>query len=262
MCFHMLNLCWFKHKKIFECFRCFWKVFCSSKTEKFQKQCCPVLETQSRVSQVACHSRELTGQFWRLVREWKVQSRGVHRDFCGSARDSLMSETSSREKHLENFSKILAWSVLAGVSGDYLATYLSSENRVFLQNELIFNTFLKKGLHLLVLHSVTIHFLVLLSIFQHHCGNLQSLSPFCYHSLNLQRKVWVLSSTLYFSQLLPFHHGFYVLFGIHISLNRVWLFECLMFSFFVVLIWSTLYCGNIRSLLSLIVIFWSFPSSS
>ena len=22
MCFHMLNLCWFKHKKIFECFRC------------------------------------------------------------------------------------------------------------------------------------------------------------------------------------------------------------------------------------------------
>ena len=46
MCFHMLNLCWFKHKKIFECFRCFWKVFLSQKKKwKFQKQCCPVLVT-------------------------------------------------------------------------------------------------------------------------------------------------------------------------------------------------------------------------
>ena len=105
MCFHMLNLCWFKHRKIFECFSCFWKVFCSSKTENFKKQYCPVLVTQSRVSQVACHSYELAGQFWRLIREWKVQSRGVHRDFRGSARDSLASKTSSREKHLANFLK-------------------------------------------------------------------------------------------------------------------------------------------------------------
>ena len=118
ICFHMLNLCWFKHKKIFECFRCFWKVFCSSKIENFKNQCCPVLVTQSQVSQVACHSRELADQFWRLVREWKVQSWGVYRDFRGSSHNSLASETSSREKHLENFSKLLAWSVLVGVSGD------------------------------------------------------------------------------------------------------------------------------------------------
>ena len=103
--FHMLNLCWFKHKKIFECFSCFWKVFCSYKNWKFQKQCCPVLATQSRVSQVACHNHEPTGQFWRLVHEWKVQSRGVHREFRGSARDSLASETSSHKKHLANFFK-------------------------------------------------------------------------------------------------------------------------------------------------------------
>ena len=131
MCFHMLNLCWFKHQKIFECFSCFWKVFCSHKNWKFQKQCCPVLATQLRVSQVACHNRELAGQFWWLVREWKVQSRGVYRDFCGSARDSLASETSSREKHLENFSNLLAWSVLAGDFGDFLATYLSCKKRMF-----------------------------------------------------------------------------------------------------------------------------------
>ena len=37
ICFHMLNLCWFKHKKIFEFFRCFWKVFCFYKNWKISK---------------------------------------------------------------------------------------------------------------------------------------------------------------------------------------------------------------------------------
>ena len=41
MCFHMLNLSWFKHKKIFECFRCFWKVFCFYKTWKISKTVLP-----------------------------------------------------------------------------------------------------------------------------------------------------------------------------------------------------------------------------
>ena len=39
---------------------------------KKKKHFCPVLATQSRVSQVAGLSREFAGQFWRLVREWKV----------------------------------------------------------------------------------------------------------------------------------------------------------------------------------------------
>ena len=115
----------------------FGKYFVSSKTKNFKKHFCPVLATQSGVSQVACHNRELTGQFWRLVRKWKVQSRGVHRDFHGSARDSLTSETSSREKHLKHFSKLLSWSVLAGGSGDYLATIwrltLAAKNACFAQ---------------------------------------------------------------------------------------------------------------------------------
>ena len=122
ICFHMLNLCWFKHKKIFECFSCFWKIFCSYKNWKFQKQCCPVLATQSRVSQVACHNRELAGQFWRLVCEWKVQSWEIHRNFRGSARDSLASETSSCEKHLANFFKTFGLKCFDGwnwwLSGD------------------------------------------------------------------------------------------------------------------------------------------------
>ena len=111
------------------------------KNWKIQKQCCPVLATQLRVSQVACLSRVLAGQFWQLVREWKVQSRGIHRDFRGSARDSLPSETSSREKHLEIFSKLLAWSVLVGMSGNYVATYLSREKRVFCTVGVVFKIF-------------------------------------------------------------------------------------------------------------------------
>ena len=79
----------------------FGKYFVFTKTEKFQKQCCPVLATQSRVIQVACYSRELACWFWRFDREWKVQSWGVHRDFHSSAHDSLAGRPSSRKKNLE-----------------------------------------------------------------------------------------------------------------------------------------------------------------
>ena len=109
----------------------FGKYFVFTKTEKFQKQCCPVLATQSRVIQVACYSCELTCWFWRLVCEWKVQSRGVHRDSCGSACDSLSGRPSSRKKHLENFFTILTLSVLAACPGDLLVTQPSRKKRVF-----------------------------------------------------------------------------------------------------------------------------------
>ena len=58
-------------------------------------------------------SRVFAGHFWRLVREWKVQSRGLLKDFRGSACDSLAGRPSSREKHLEKFFKFLSLSVLA-----------------------------------------------------------------------------------------------------------------------------------------------------
>ena len=103
----MLNYMLFKHKKIFECFRCFWKVFCLKNLKISKIQFCPILAAQSRVCQVASLSRTFAGHFWRLVREWKVQSQGSLRDFRGSARDSLAGRPSSREKHLEKFFKIL-----------------------------------------------------------------------------------------------------------------------------------------------------------
>ena len=81
-----------------------WKIW------KFQKSSfCPVLAALSRVCQVASLSRTFAGHFWRLVCEWKVQSRGSLRDFRGSARDSLAGRPSSREKHLDKFSKFCSW---------------------------------------------------------------------------------------------------------------------------------------------------------
>ena len=117
----------------------FGKYFVFTKTEKkFQKLCCPVLATQSRAIQIACYNRELAGWFWRLVRKWKVQSRGVHRDFRGSARDSLAGRPSSREKHLEIFFTILTLSVLVACPGDLLATCFSCEKCVFCVSKTVF----------------------------------------------------------------------------------------------------------------------------
>ena len=79
------------------------------KLKKFQKQCCPILVTQSQVIQVACYSRKLACWFWWLIHEWRVQSRGVHRDFRSSAHDSLAGRPSSCENHLENFSQFCLW---------------------------------------------------------------------------------------------------------------------------------------------------------
>ena len=114
----------------------FGKYFVFTKTEKFQKQCCPVLVTQSWVIQVACYSREFACWFWRLVHKWKVQSRGVHRDFRGSARDSLTGRPSIREKHLENFSQFWLW-VFWRLA---LATCFSRKKRVFCISKTIFKT--------------------------------------------------------------------------------------------------------------------------
>ena len=112
----------------------FRKYFFFTKTEKFQKQCYLVLATQLQVIQVAKFSCELACQFWRLVREWKVQLRGLHRDFHGSTRDSLAGSPSSREQHLENFFTILFLSILATRPGDLLVTHFSHEKCVFGKN--------------------------------------------------------------------------------------------------------------------------------
>ena len=120
-------------KNIFECFRCFWKVLCFYKNWKISKTmlACFGDSSKSQVIQVACYSHELACWFWRLVREWKVHSWGVHRDFHGLTCDSLAGRPSSREKHLEIFFTILTLSVLAACPGDLLVTQPSRKKRVF-----------------------------------------------------------------------------------------------------------------------------------
>ena len=97
MCFHMLNLCWFKYKKIFECFRYFWKVFCFHKNWKISKTVLPcfgdlvtghpshmpqsrargsVLVTCSRVrGPVARGTQRFSRLSSRLPHKWDFQSR-------------------------------------------------------------------------------------------------------------------------------------------------------------------------------------------
>ena len=128
--------------KIFECFRCFWKVFCSKNLKISKILFCLVLATQLQVSQIVGLSREFAGQFWRLVRKWKVQSRGLLRDFHGSSHDSLASRLSSREKHLEIFFQNFVFKCFGGLSwrlvGDSL---LSQKTRVWQKSGQFLNLF-------------------------------------------------------------------------------------------------------------------------
>ena len=102
-----------KHKKIFKCFNCFWKVFCFCKNVKIFKNSVALFWrlsrglVQSHVLVASPHrdfswltsgsmsqSRKILRIFfkiwvfivshdsvWRLVRRWRFQSQGVHRDF-------------------------------------------------------------------------------------------------------------------------------------------------------------------------------------
>ena len=80
---------------------------------------------------------------WGLVRGWKVQSQGVHRDFRGSPCDSLMGRLCSHKKHLEKIFKFLVFRFLAACFGDFHATCLSRENRVFCILRVIFKVVFK-----------------------------------------------------------------------------------------------------------------------
>ena len=131
----MLNYMLIRHKKIFECFSCFWKVFYFENFQKFQKLCNPILATVlHRLSKSQAPNCEFTQKLlvtlqrvkapvmkntqkifknlgfldfcdsvWQVIREWKLQSRGLLRMFGDSRRDLLVSGPSSREKHLDNF---------------------------------------------------------------------------------------------------------------------------------------------------------------
>ena len=68
--------------------------------------------------------------FGNLFVSERSSSKGVHRDFRGSARNSLASETSSREKHLANFFKSFGLKCFGGCPGDLLATCIRDRKSV------------------------------------------------------------------------------------------------------------------------------------
>ena len=111
-----------------------------------------------------------------------VQSWGVHRDFRGSARDSLAGRPSSREKHLENFSQFCLLSVLAASPNDLLATHFSREKRVFCISKRVFKIFSVFFLKFLWLFTVFPISLSTESDPDTPCHTSQS--PFLHHSFN------------------------------------------------------------------------------
>ena len=86
-----------KHKNIFECFSCFWKIFCFYKNVK--------------------NFKNSVALFWRLSRgliQLHVPVAIPHRDF----RNSLASQCHSRKKYLEYFSKFEFLTFLMTQTGD------------------------------------------------------------------------------------------------------------------------------------------------
>ena len=86
-----------KHKKIFECFSCFWKVFVFIKTSKISK------------TVLSCFGDSVAGWSSHMS-----QSRAHIEIFRGS----LVGQCLSREKYLEYFSKFGFLMFLATQSGD------------------------------------------------------------------------------------------------------------------------------------------------
>ena len=92
----MLNLCWFKQKNIFECFRCFWKVLCFYKNRKISKTVLPYF------------GDSVVGHLSRML---QPQARVLFLATCSWVKGPVVRGTqnacfggpSSREKHFECF---------------------------------------------------------------------------------------------------------------------------------------------------------------
>ena len=102
-----------KNKKIFECFSCFWKVFCFCKK-------CQKLNLKKKKTVLPYFGDSVAGWSSRMS-----QSR-VHTEIF---RDSLAGQCPSREKYLEYFSKFGFLIFLATQSGDLFAGGRSSRER-------------------------------------------------------------------------------------------------------------------------------------
>ena len=160
-----------KHKKIFECFNYFWKVYCFWKVFFFCKN---IKNFKNSVAlfwrfdrgSIQSHAPSLHRSFLRLTGRSTSRSQKrvrkffqnfgflnfsqlglatclrveapvarLYKIFRGSLRDFLAGVPSSHEKHLENFSKILSLRCLVAWLGDLFATWFSREKCVFCRSE-------------------------------------------------------------------------------------------------------------------------------
>ena len=98
------------HKKIFECFSCFWKVLCFyKKLSKFSKSVLP------------CSGDLVPARTSHMPQSWVH-----HRDFSWLTGDSLAGKCFSHEKNLEYFSKIWNFMLFVALVADLFAGGRSS----------------------------------------------------------------------------------------------------------------------------------------
>ena len=132
---------------------------------------------------------------WRLVRGWKVQSRGDSEIFAAYLATPSRVELSVAKKHFDKFFKIFVLSVMATGPIDLLATWLSHENHVFCRNRSVFKCF-----QFFPRTSVTVHCLPYLKHSQTHRVTLEQTSIFTSFQLKIfKKKVWFFSFSLHTS---------------------------------------------------------------
>ena len=159
-----------KHKKIFKCSNCFWKVFCFCKNFKHFKNSVALFWRLGR-GLIQSHAPSLHRSFLRLTGRSTSRSQKrvrkffqnfgflnfsqlglatclrveapvarLYKIFRGSLRDFLAGVPSSHEKHLENFSKFLSLRCLVAWLGDLFATWFSREKCVFCALRTVYKT--------------------------------------------------------------------------------------------------------------------------
>ena len=102
---HLLNLMLIKHKNIFECFNCFWKVFCFENFQKFKN--CATL-------------------FWQLYLTGQASREPLVTSLCRSSWQLSGRSRPQSRKRLRKLSKFWVFSIFATQFGDLFASGSSS----------------------------------------------------------------------------------------------------------------------------------------
>ena len=140
MCFHMLNICWFK-QRFLSILVVFGKYFVLTKTENF-KNSVSLFWRLSRGS-VKSHATIASSgiSFGDLFASGRSSREGYTEIFAAQLATSSWVRFSIAKNTLANFSNLLAWSVLAGDFGDFLTTHLNPKKCVFCIVKAVFKIF-------------------------------------------------------------------------------------------------------------------------